>query len=212
MESRFGFSYLGQLKVCSVENERPPQSINLCQFGSIRLLERCCNSKKFRTAEQVCAKNTSGGVESWWLESWELSHRYSADIISGRSEELVYISFINEQVGFGAFALKGFSKGDFVGEYIGTVMSGSGGGAYSCAYVKALPYAQLLINSEKSANWFRFVNHSSTKANLIWKEIFAAGVYHIVGIAARDIAKHEQLLIDYGTSYWQTSPIQPVEF
>lgn len=79
-------------------------------------------------------------------------------------------------------------------------------------------------------NWTRFVNHSSTRANLGWRDVFAnglcsllyslqitssppptTGLSHVIFVAQVPIAAHEQLLVDYGGEYWTSVSQAPVE-
>ena len=57
------------------------------------------------------------------------------------------------------------------------------------------------IDSEKEGNFTRYINHSSTRPNLIQQYIYVNGEKKIVFYALRDIETQEELLFDYGDEY-----------
>jgi SET domain-containing protein len=141
-----------------------------------------------------------------------LCRRYGERIESGFLAPL-YIRKISEAVGYGVFAGKALSEGDFIGEYAGVVQpetAGTGveeseGGYesdYSWYYLDELPSGPTLeINGRWEGNILRYVNHGLSP-NVSVEHTLCGGQWLIFFTAARDIGEDEQLLIDYGEAYW----------
>lgn len=118
------------------------------------------------------------------------------------------LRYINQGIGFGLFAKTSFSKGEVITFYAGK-LSASNTGAYAFTWDDNLGF-NLFTDAQYQGNISRFINHSYTKAK---KEMLSANVQaykkNIFGnnvitfIAARDIKKGEQFLLNYGKAYFR---------
>jgi len=126
----------------------------------------------------------------------------------------VYIRKIDDIIGYGVFASRDISRGDFIGEYAGVVqISGKHTNSfnedngyesdYSWYYLDEVDKAPSLeINGRLEGNEMRFVNHGK-KPNLCVEHMLYQGQWVLFFTAAKKIKKDEQLLISYGESYWE---------
>lgn len=161
---------------------------------------------------------------SWRLESSSyyrenrelferLDQRYGEEIDQARVAP-VYIKKIDDAIGYGVFADQLIRAGDFIGEYAGVVQisgkythcfsSDSGYESdYSWYYLDELEQAPPLeINGRCEGNEMRFVNHGA-EPNLVVEHTLHRGQWVLFFTAGRDIARDEELLISYGTAYWE---------
>ena len=114
-------------------------------------------------------------------------------------------------VGYGLFADSGMASGGFIAEYVGVLYAKrhTAPSAYSMFYPSYDGAYE--VDAAEYGNVCRFVNHSSTRSNAAYKHVLHEGVVHVVCIAIADIAPAEQILVDYGASYWHARGIQPVD-
>lgn len=117
----------------------------------------------------------------------------------------VFIQFINNKIGYGVFADAPITAGQFIGEYTGTVQKinfskKSGDFDYAWGFMRS---GKLVINAKKAGNFTRFINHGN---NPNVKMIYVAcnNRWHLAYVAIKDIKKGEQLLANYGPTYWNT--------
>lgn len=103
--------------------------------------------------------------------------------------------------GLGLFAIKHFAEGDTIDYYIGTVyaMESDHQGDYTFDV-----RGQYIVDAIATQSCLsRYINHSSLEPNCVFK-VYGRGEYpHIVVQATRDIMPGEELLIDYGPSYFR---------
>jgi hypothetical protein len=66
----------------------------------------------------------------------------------------------------------------------------------------AVPGTTYFVNCTECGNMARVINHSSAHANVRLVQIWNAGVPQVLVVARRDIAKGEQILLDY-EQLWQ---------
>ena len=146
-------------------------------------------------------------------ESLQLGEFYFEKIASGYFAKSS-VDFISTNVGYGLFSHQVLLKGDYIGSYSGLIDVHdpyTAFGDYLYAYPEIGGFKQRLsIDAKEYGNLSRFMNHSS-KPNLSKHYAFCEGLFHVIFIAARNISAYEQLLYDYGKSYW---PLRgtPVEF
>ena len=153
-------------------------------------------------------KQTQG--EKIDAEAFQLGLRYKQEILSGFVVSSD-VRFISEKVGYGLFAMKGISPGDFVGEYVGEIKRRDYFSSSDYLYrypVKDAADIPYLIDA-KNGNLIRFANHSKTfnmKSFLAYVEPF----YHQIFLATKPIKKGEQLVYDYGNNYWYSRGVPTI--
>ena len=142
--------------------------------------------------------------------------------------------------GLGLFALEDIHEGALIGEYTGELVpfeEGLGGRVdeYTCRYPTRSPAA--LLSAARWGNAMRLINHGSgERANAKFDfvrarmfpptarsiphrrsdfvcsrcQVLFGGLMHIVVIAYRHITNGEQILIDYGPTYWRSCESEPI--
>lgn len=134
----------------------------------------------------------------------------------------IYLKYINDIVGFGAFADASIKELDLVGEYTGYLcveqeFDQEVDATYSIDvgnfYKDELGTGtQLYVDARKSGNFMRFMNHSY-EPNVHSLSVYnpSDGLWHVMMYANRYIPKDSQLLIDYGSGFWKSQGIEPVD-
>lgn len=143
-----------------------------------------------------------------WLtpENYAGAARYSRQLAMGMTAPL-HIQWIDESMGWGAFAAKEIAEGSFVGEYTGVVRridtSNPDLNDYCFHYpTKLWSRTIFVIDAGKEGNAMRFVNHSDTP-NLKPYCFVERRLLHLCFLASRKILEGEQLTFDYGNHYWR---------
>jgi len=100
-------------------------------------------------------------------------------------------------MGFGLFATRRFTKGDFIAEYTGEKVANAIADKMPGRYLFELD-DQWTIDGSPRSNTARYINHSCDPN-------CDADVYdgHILIHAMRDIESGEELLYDYGDEYFE---------
>ena len=128
--------------------------------------------------------------------------------------------------GFGAFATRNLSAGAYLSPYTGKLMArkdaslaklrGETTGAYFAGFDTAWFGEELVVDAqdEATSGWPRYINHSKRRANCrsfeLRRPIAIPGRVFSVGRLplglyvqlVRDVTAGEELLFDYGDSYW----------
>ncbi len=118
----------------------------------------------------------------------------------------VSIRFISKKVGYGIFleAEGGLEEDDLFAEYTGEVCTDSSG-KYAWSYPPGgnatLRGKKYSLDASRCGNEACLVNHSDDP-NLKMKFVYQGGAWHVVYVARRHIRQGEQLLVSYGSSYW----------
>ncbi|ATZ81063.1 lysine methyltransferase [Bodo saltans virus] len=121
------------------------------------------------------------------------------------------IRYISNEIGYGLFAEQDFEEKDFVGEFCGTVTNSppKESDKYNCSYKFE---STLVIAPRKYGNEMQFANHSSVKNNVDWDNTNGDDEHiHIILIAIKKIKCGDEILVNYGESYWTQLGINPVE-
>lgn len=115
-----------------------------------------------------------------------------------------YIQWINNFIGYGAFASEDLPAGTLIGEYTGEIMRKTPTTVWSWKFesFKAPLPKKSSITSHKHANELRFINHSD-RPNIKMEYVFHNHQWHLCYIATKPIQKGEQLLVSYGKKYWK---------
>uniref|UniRef100_A0A0N4ZKF2 [histone H4]-lysine(20) N-methyltransferase n=1 Tax=Parastrongyloides trichosuri TaxID=131310 RepID=A0A0N4ZKF2_PARTI len=112
--------------------------------------------------------------------------------------------------GRGCKTRKIFKKGDFVIEYIGTLLSAKAANKLEKEYKKDENLGSYMYYfNHKGRNWCidatkespykaRLINHSCLRPNLKTKIVDIGDKFHLIMVALRDIEIGEELLYDYG--------------
>lgn len=105
--------------------------------------------------------------------------------------------------GWGAFCKKALSKGDFIGEYVGEMISQEEadrrGQLYDIQNHSSLFMltTDIALDADRKGNLLRYLNHSSTP-NAIPRTVCVDGDNRIAFFACRDIPAQTELTFDYG--------------
>lgn len=113
----------------------------------------------------------------------------------------LYLEFLCEDVGWGAFARRSIAKGEIIGEYTGVVTRMGEGNAYTMFYADG--DERYIIDATYFGNETRFINHSENPNCAFEFVCSAEGVRQRVFVAICDIAEGEQVLTHYGNVYWE---------
>jgi hypothetical protein len=138
-------------------------------------------------------------------EHW-LGHLYHEELSHGITAPLS-VRWINEQWGYGLFAEETLKKWDFVAEYAGIVKRQHflfpRNNAYCLRYpARSWLLKRMMVDSEESGNLSRYINHSDLP-NLQPNYVINRGLVHIIFLASREIEAGEELLFNYGATYWR---------
>jgi len=126
----------------------------------------------------------------------------------------ISIKYINDRIGFGAYTQKDLNKGDFIGEYTGSVdhISMSSDPTYAWHYpishskeaiLQKTLFNEYCINASYFGNELQFVNDNKDSSNCDIEYIMTKNkAIHLIYVALKDIKAGEQLTVDYGDDYW----------
>lgn len=116
------------------------------------------------------------------------------------------VHLVDHDVGLGLYAKSAIRAEAVVGEYTGLVKRyrwlATRRKNYIGEYTLPGYPVKYIIDAEKYGSQMRYVNHSSDP-NLYAITVIVEGILRIFFIAKRPIVAGEQLLIDYGPSYWR---------
>lgn len=132
-----------------------------------------------------------------------LGKKFGSDIEKAEIPSL-YVSWVNSLVGHGVFTDKAFKKGNFVCECTGHILPTNRVSAQNESlfhYPCDNPARSFVIDTSKEANFMRFVNHNK-QGNLEAEYVQHRGLWHLVFVAKKDIARDELLTVDYGNDFW----------
>ncbi len=122
-----------------------------------------------------------------------------------------YLKYISKKVGYGIYAAADIEKGQLIGEYAGIIYDEQ---TYkrvprNANYCWNLPPPSRIKNAKyyyvdsiHYCNFTRFINHSY-RPNVVPVHIFTSEGPRMLYVAARDIEKDEQILVNYGQGYWR---------
>lgn len=117
------------------------------------------------------------------------------------------IRWISPEVGHGVFAEDDLPAGGFVGIYGGVVKDREfvDDKDYAWAYPEdTLEGGRITLDAKYKGNELRLINDGKDP-NCIVKYILGSdGLWHVCYLALKDIKKGDQLLVSYGSAYWDT--------
>lgn len=114
----------------------------------------------------------------------------------------LYIKWIDEEIGWGAFALRRIEPGEIVGEYTGVALEGGLGNSYTMHYLEGDVGIDIYIDATKFGNETRFINHSASPNGAFIEAFCSLGLPIICFQATKPIKKDEQVLANYGPNYF----------
>lgn len=149
-------------------------------------------------------------------EQLDAASRLYAESVEHCKVGPIELRWVNDHVGYGVYATKTIQPGDYVGEYTGLVRLTKKGERSSSAYAWRYPIEptkngidvgdnlsrHLWLDAKYEGNEMRFVNHSDTPNVKVVHVIDSKGLLHVCYIAIAEIAKGQQVLVDYGQGYW----------
>ncbi len=123
-----------------------------------------------------------------------------------------YVQYVNDKVGYGAFAADDIEAGQLIAEYTGVIYDQEYHDQHQpidSKYMWTLPAPsyfkdpslRFLVDAKPVGNFVRFVNHSY-HPNVQGITVYCEHDWHMIYVATRAIKQDEQLLVDYGRGYW----------
>ena len=128
----------------------------------------------------------------------------------------MYLQWISKDVGYGVFAKEKILKDNFIGVYTGQLRLMRGvydanpeDVDYAWYYpINASSGKRLLIDGKFKGNELRFINHDQ-HPNTKCIDVLVDGIFYMIYVATKNIAKGEQLTISYGEGYWSSRKVDP---
>lgn len=143
-----------------------------------------------------------------------LGKKYHRKILSSYIPD-VSIRPVHPTVGYGLFAEKQIKKGQYVGEYTGIVRQNDRRyfeplNNYCYEYPVPDEIGRSYVIDATAGCLTRFINHSP-HPNLQPIHVYWKGFFHLIFIALQTIQPDEELLFDYGETYWylREKPLVP---
>jgi len=106
--------------------------------------------------------------------------------------------------GLGVFVAEAAGAGDFVGEYVGEIVTAAEGhrrgrtyDALGVSYLATLSQTTI-VDATRVGSRTKFINHSSNSPNLEMKLLSIGGTIRAALFAARDLSAGEEVFFDYG--------------
>ena len=123
------------------------------------------------------------------------------------------LRYIDCDMGFGVFSREVIKQGDIVSLYSG-IKSTNKQTTLDYAYKSKLDSLNMCLDARPYGNIARFINHAPEpdvnqpaslllEANVKTKSYYLNGIETVVYLASKDIQKGEQLLVDYGSLFFQ---------
>ena len=113
-----------------------------------------------------------------------------------------------KDAGWGVYASRNLPAACFIGEYAGVVQDQSSWCSYACAY-QSLYERELGVCAKDYGNVVRCINHSD-RPNVTFRQMIHRDVVRVACVTIRPVLCGEQLLVDYGPSYWAQADFSPV--
>jgi hypothetical protein len=120
----------------------------------------------------------------------------------------IYASFINGEMGFGAFANVFIPAWTVVGEYVGVISNKGFNTDYAWIYHSKPKdsegnHMKLRVNARTHGNMTRFLNHSDYP-NCSVIHVPYENRWHTLYITNSNIVPDQELTVYYGETYWKT--------
>jgi hypothetical protein len=139
---------------------------------------------------------------------------WGAMLDTGETCEAIYLAKVPEleklvDSGWGVYASSCIQKDSFIGEYAGMVRESSEWSNYGCTYV-SLYERPIGVCAKEYGNFGRCINHS-VKPNVTFRQMLHREMVRVVIVSINTIQMGDQLLLDYGSSYWAHAGYKPLE-
>jgi len=122
-------------------------------------------------------------------------------------EELLYVRWIDQLLGYGVFAAQNIPALCYIGEYVGVIrkrrVRKNRFNDYIFGHVIAGKESSYVIDAKDQGNFSRFINHNDYP-NLTSRWVVKDGLTHIILFSNKLILKDQQLTYDYGEYYWRS--------
>lgn len=139
-------------------------------------------------------------------DNYAWSERYLPNVLQRRDPH-ISIRWINDTIGYGAFAEDNINMGEFIGEYTGLVRRllrrHADPNAFCFHYPTCLwSIRYAVIDALRDGNLMRFVNHGNI-TNIQPLCLVDRGLLHLIFVASKNISQGSELLFDYGRDFWR---------
>ncbi len=139
------------------------------------------------------------------LEQLWLGRYFQKELFSNYIPEEIAIRWIDENLGWGVFALRDFKKNEFIAEYVGKVRKREKAdikNAYCFEHlITHSVHSSYTIDALEQGGPSRYMNHSQNP-NCNSSLATLDNLSHVIISTNRAIAKGEQLCYDYEPDYW----------
>lgn len=129
---------------------------------------------------------------------------YGADIAACTLTPMS-VRWLGLEVGYGAFVEDDVAAGGFIGIYTGVVQDRRliDNTDYAWLYpISTLEGTSISLSSREKGNELRFINDGQDPNCTAKYVIGFDNLWHICYVATKNIKKGEQLLVSYGSAYW----------
>lgn len=155
------------------------------------------NPQQERTIRRQCASSITPAQKT-------LGELYAKELAAGHIETAT-LKWIDEKIGYGAFAEREIPPLTYIAEYTGVVLGEeaclSRDNRYFCRY--PIPGDSLyFVDAREHGNISRFINHSDNP-NLELLFAFYDGLIHPFLRSSKKIRKGAQFSYNYGAHYWK---------
>lgn len=180
-----------------------------------------CHHLKFKFSEDILIDDT--------FTAKDLPHSINGDALFHTFDIIIQwlkfplkdcscyeLRYISPDVGFGVFSRESIKKGDVISLYSG-IMTVHKPDSLEYAFEKKLDILNLYLDALQHGNLVRFANHAPSAshhekhlltANLDAVTYYVNGIQFVLYTANKEIKKGEQLLVNYGTNFFNDLPIK----
>lgn len=164
------------------------------EFDSLASLKRAERQSRFVMANPTVTPSLK------WLGTFfkkELTYGFVNDVV---------IQWIDDTIGYGVFATRDFSPGEYIGEYTGVVKKSRFFAQNINEYCFHYPTHNFFINvhtidAKYKGNETRFMNHQNTP-NCEAFGCFFDNLMHVCIRTVQNVTRGTELTYDYGKDWW----------
>lgn len=164
---------------------------------------------RFSVLKKISSFSKKATLNRQWAEEQLWLGKYFKEEILKPQIRNVYLKWIDEEVGWGVFALKDLQKMEFISCYTGVVRKYTKRDEMNsyCFEFHLLPQEKtpFTIDGREKGGIGRYLNHDANP-NLVNVLATIDGMTHVIFYTSKVISKGEQLTFDYGPAYWKKRP------